>query len=157
RCQHFSGPPSAAAAIAAATAAATTAVASPTATATAAAAAAATAAATRTAAPAAPVTAIPAPATAVFTPRPAARRKRLRRWHLLHQPPLIRKDVTAIDPGLDADIAICGARFRETVVDVGAKGVQRDLAVLAALPARHLGSAQAAGDQHPDPLRAHAH
>src|SRR5437870_10765485 len=54
-------------------------------------------------------------------------------------------DVALVDPDLDADAPEGGPRLGEAVVDVRPERVQRDLALVVALTAAHLGAAEAAG------------
>src|SRR5579884_299679 len=63
---------------------------------------------------------------------------------------LARKDVALIDPDLDADVAVGRRGLRETVVDVGAQGLQRDLALAVLLAPRHLCACQPAGAHDAD-------
>src|SRR5687767_4848472 len=57
-----------------------------------------------------------------------------------------------VDPALHADLAEARLGLRRAVVDVGAQGVQRQLAVQVPLGARDLGAVQAAGHADLDPL-----
>src|SRR5574344_3081069 len=61
------------------------------------------------------------------------------------------------DPHLDADQAGGGVGLAETVVDVRAKGVQRDLALLAPLDAGNLGAVDTAAATDLDAVHAHVH
>src|SRR5579884_2804572 len=70
---------------------------------------------------------------------------------------LARKDVALIDPDLDADVAVGRRGLRETVVDVGAQGLQRDLALAVLLAPRHLCACQPAGAHDADTPHAQLH
>src|SRR4029079_18174926 len=78
-------------------------------------------------------------------------RRRLRR--LL----VVRHHLALEYPDLDADHAVCRARFRKAVVDVGTQRMQRHAALAIPLAACDLDAVQAAGAHHLDALRAEAH
>src|SRR5580658_148731 len=61
------------------------------------------------------------------------------------------------DPDLDADHAVGGLRLGETVVDVGAEGVQRHAAFAIDLGAGNFRTVEPAGYAHLDPQRARTH
>src|SRR5512138_1624962 len=61
-----------------------------------------------------------------------------------------------VDPGLDPDLTERGVGLVEAEVEVGAQGVQRQLAVQVPLGARDLGAVQAPGDADLDAARAEA-
>src|SRR5258706_2561791 len=61
-----------------------------------------------------------------------------------------------VDPGLHPDLPERGLGLGEAVVDVGAQGVERELAVQVPRGASDLRHVQAAGDPHLDPARAEA-
>src|ERR1700722_3060438 len=65
---------------------------------------------------------------------------------------LLLVNVTAIDPGLNPDHAIGGARFGKAVIDIGAQGVQRQTALQVPLRTRDLVAIQTAGDANLDAL-----
>src|SRR5512133_3812968 len=69
---------------------------------------------------------------------------------------LLRKDLAFVDPALHADDAVRGLRFRESPVDVGAKGVQRQTTLQIPLGARDFVSVQAARNANLDSLAAKA-
>src|SRR5206468_4050860 len=76
---------------------------------------------------------------------------------LFRQPLLARQDVALIDPDLDSDIAVGGRRLGESVVDIRAKRMQRNLAVALVLAPSHLGPVQPAGAHHADSLDPQLH
>src|SRR5262245_48633903 len=59
---------------------------------------------------------------------------------------LLVQIIAVVDPYLDADVALGGLGFGETVVDPRPQGRQRDGAVHTAFGAGHLGTAQPAGE-----------
>src|SRR5574344_165052 len=61
------------------------------------------------------------------------------------------------NPDLDADLAGGRVRLGETVVDVRAERVERDLALLRPLDARDFGAVDAAGGMDLDSVHAHVH
>src|SRR5687767_8276638 len=61
------------------------------------------------------------------------------------------------DPDLDADDAVVGARFGQTVIDVRAERVQRNATFAVLLGAGDFRAVQAAGDANLDAQRADAH
>src|SRR5690606_29539605 len=67
------------------------------------------------------------------------------------------EDLALVDPHLDADDPVGGARLGEAVVHVRAQGVQRHAALAVPLRARDLGAVQAAGHVDLDAQRAQAH
>src|SRR6266480_515257 len=60
-------------------------------------------------------------------------------------------------PHLDADDAVGGVRFRQTVIDVGAEGVQRNSPLAIPLGAGDFRAVEASGDAHLHAQRAAAH
>src|SRR5262249_55270955 len=66
----------------------------------------------------------------------------------------LRHDLALVDPDLDADAAVRGARLREAVVDVGPDRVQRHTSLRVLLGAAHLGPAEATGALNLDACRA---
>src|SRR3979490_1783486 len=60
-------------------------------------------------------------------------------------------------PHLDADDAVGGVRFRQTVIDVGAEGVQRNAALAVPLGAGDFRTVEASGNAHLHAQRAAAH
>ena len=55
---------------------------------------------------------------------------------------LVRKDVALVDPDLYADAAVGGLGFTEAVVDVGAKGVERNATFTVELTTSHFGTTE---------------
>src|SRR5688500_5507864 len=76
---------------------------------------------------------------------------------LLHRRRLRLKDLALEDPHLDADYAIGGARLRESVIDFGAEGVQRDAALAVPLRTRDLRAVEATRHPYLHAQRAAAH
>src|SRR5690606_30395823 len=70
---------------------------------------------------------------------------------------LLGRQVTLVDPHLDADPAERGAGLVEPVVDVGTQRVQRHPALAVELRAGHLGTAESTGALDPDALGTGAH
>src|SRR4051794_13704584 len=110
-------------------------------------------------APAPAAAAAPAPAAAPAAAIAAVLALLLRSLHLgeVGARVALGHDLALVDPALHADAPECRAGLVEAVVDVGAHRVQRDAAIRVALPARHLGAAEAPGDLHLAALRARAH
>src|SRR5262245_17497416 len=65
--------------------------------------------------------------------------------------------LAAVDPGLDANHPVGGPRQRRPVVDVGEQRLERDAPLVRLLRPRHLRPAEAAREDHLDPLRAGLH
>src|SRR5437868_4489470 len=65
-----------------------------------------------------------------------------------------RQDLATVDPRLDSDDAIGGARFGEAIVNVGAQGMQWQTALQIPLRAGNLVAVQAARDADFDPFAA---
>src|SRR6185437_2437555 len=67
-------------------------------------------------------------------------------------PALLLVDVSAIDPHLDADLAVGGFRFAETVIDIGPQRVQRQTSLQIPLGACDFVAVQPARDANLDPF-----
>src|SRR5689334_14816628 len=67
---------------------------------------------------------------------------------------LRNQPLTFVEPHLDADLAVGGARFGEAIIDVRAQRLQRQLAVQVPLRSRNLGAVQPARYANLDPARA---
>jgi hypothetical protein len=69
-------------------------------------------------------------------------------------PALVAENFTLVDPALDSDDTVRGARFSKTVIDVRAEGVQRKLPLEVPLRTGDFGPVQAAGNANLDALAA---
>src|SRR5581483_3916794 len=70
---------------------------------------------------------------------------------------LARQDIAFVDPDLDADVAVGRGGFGKAVVNIGAQGVQGNLALAILLAPRHLRSGQPARTDDADAARTQLH